>query len=154
LHPYIQSLQAEIALGTIDRVPIARVELLPATNKGYTSEAENCQKKRLELLHDDLLFIELDYLHETPPTFIPLPDYRPRSTPRHDTTAHAYRIVVLDPRPSPAQGFAYLYAFDVDQPIPHLVISLRQDMSLTFDFGEPYYETIAKAAYGYTPALN
>lgn len=70
------------------------VELLSPSNK-IGINAQSYHEKRRELLRLNLVFIEIDYLHETPPTFSRLPDYT-----RGEAAARPFRIVVIDPRPS------------------------------------------------------
>jgi hypothetical protein len=124
--------------------PIAWIELLSPTNKGGTVDAESYRNKRRELLREGLVFVELDYLHETPPTFWRLPDYS-----RREPKSHAYRIVVLDPRPTIAEGRAYRYEFDVDSQIPAAAIPLNAGDVIRFDFDMAYQRTFEEALYGY-----
>lgn len=95
-----------------DGFPVTWMEVLSPTNKGTTDDAITYLAKRRMLLNQGLVFVEIDFLHETPPTFPPLLDYR--------RGGHAYRIVTLDPRPTLADGITYIAEFDVDTPIPAL----------------------------------
>jgi hypothetical protein len=74
--------------------PVAWLELLSPSNKGKSDDAQRYVQKREDLIALGVVFVELDYLHEQPPTFRNLPIYRPPF--RAD--AHPYWIVVLDPR--------------------------------------------------------
>ena len=62
--------------------------------------------KRQKLLESGLVFIELDYLHETSPTFWRLSDYG-----ADEVNAHPYRIVLIDPYPDMKQGWGAPYEF-------------------------------------------
>lgn len=87
---------------------------------------------------------QLDYLHETPPTFWRLADYT-----QNEPNTHAYRIVVLDPRPNFKAGRAYLREFDVDAPIPPMTIPLNAGDKLEFDFGRVSQKSYEEILYGY-----
>jgi hypothetical protein len=89
------------------------------------------------------VFIEIDYLHETPPTFWRLADYA-----ADEPNAHPYRIVVLDPRPDFEAGPASVNEFDVDERIPVIEIPLNGGDKLTFDFGAPYQKTFEEGFFG------
>jgi hypothetical protein len=62
--------------------------------------------------------------------------------------AHPYRLIVLDPRPSLQAGQAYIQEFDVDAPIPSMIIPLNAGDALPFDFGVPYRKTLEEELYG------
>jgi hypothetical protein len=138
-HPYsaIQILQQS-------DTPVGWIELLSPSNKGNTFDAAKYNDKRLELIRSGLVFVEVDYLHETPSTFWRLPDYTQKSP-----DAHAYRIVVLEPRPDFYEGYAYHYPFDVDTQIPKVSISLNAGDVLKFDFGVSYRKTFEEGLYGF-----
>jgi len=123
--------------------PVAWIELLSPTNKGSDQDAQIYQLKRRLLLERRLVFVEIDYLHETPPTFAPLSDYT-----RHEPNSYPYRIVVLDPRPDMRTGPADPDEFRVDQPIPMVKIPLNDTDTLAFDFGAAYRKTFEEMAYG------
>jgi Protein of unknown function (DUF4058) len=55
--------------------PVAWIELLSPSNKGNSEDAKTYPAKRTVLLEQRLVFVEIDYLHETPPTFKGLADY-------------------------------------------------------------------------------
>jgi hypothetical protein len=115
---------------------VAWVELLSPTNKGESTDADTYQRKRRQLLDRGLVFVELDYLHETPPTF------------RTISPVHPYRIIVLDPRPSLDKGPAEIAEFNVDEPVPTMNIPLNGDDVLTFDFNAPYQRMFEEVFYG------
>lgn len=139
-HPYFA-----VAIYDLDDsgTPVAWVELLSPTNKGNSRDAVDYTHKRQDLLRSGLVFVELDYLHETPPTLPRLSDYT-----RRESNAFPYRIAVLDPRPDYAHGLGSWKEFSVDDPIPQMPIQLNGDDVLRFDFGEAYQKTFVAAAYG------
>jgi uncharacterized protein DUF4058 len=123
---------------------VAWIELLSPTNKGNTDEAHAYIGKRRALLDTGVVFVEIDYLHETPPTSPRLLDYS-----GHQPGAHPYRIIVLDPRPNLKSGPVLPHEFDVDEPIPTVRIPLNADDSFDFDFGLPYQQMYERGFYGY-----
>jgi hypothetical protein len=129
--------------------PVAWIELLSPSNKGYTADARIYRSKRLEVLNNGVVFVELDYLHETPPTFWRMSDYT-----QGEEDSSAYRIVVLDPRPDFTSGYAYPNEFDVDTPIPQVVIPLNESDVLDFDFNRAYQETFEQSLYGYDSGFD
>jgi Protein of unknown function (DUF4058) len=145
--PDIMSLEDEVseyrAIGIYEFVrgkkadgePVAWVELLSPSNKAGGQNANEYRKKRLKLLQSGIVFVEVDYLHESPPTFDRI--LNPR----------AYRIVVVDPRPVFIEGLAYPYRLDVDVRIPIADIPLNSDDLLSFDFGEAYHKTLNETRY-------
>lgn len=111
-------------------------------------DAQEYFEKRLAILESGLTFIEIDYRHESPSTLRGLPSYRTRSGEIANGQAHAYRIVVFDPRPDLRRGVLRLSEFGVDLPIPTITIPLSGDDFLAFDFGSPYRKTFEKTLYG------
>ena len=142
-HPYYAVAIYERLVNDLS-MPVAWIELLSPSNKGGSLDAQSYRAKRKELLRNGLVFVELDYLHETPPTFERLADYS-----KQEADAHAYHIVVLDPRPTFRQGRVYLHEFDVDDPVPTVKIPLNGSDVLDFDFGLAYRKTFEEALYGY-----
>jgi len=129
---------------------VAWIELLSPSNKPSGPHAHDYRIKRRKLLDSALVFVEVDYLHESSPTFSRIPTYRSRGRNRQaQLDAHPYRILVIDPRPMISEGKLYLHQFDVDQPIPTVTIPLSGDDTLTFDFGAPYNKTIQEAIFAY-----
>lgn len=123
--------------------PIAWIEVLSPSNKPGGRDAETYRNKRRTLLERGLVLIEIDYLHESSPTFQGIPDYRTRARrQKAEPSAHAYRIVVVDPRPQLEQGKVQVYQFDVDTPLPTATIPLQGVDSIEFDFGIPYHEAV------------
>ncbi|MFN8512336.1 MAG: DUF4058 family protein [Thermomicrobiales bacterium] len=124
------------------REPVAWLEVLSPSNKRPGDDAEAYLRKRRDLLDSGIVFVELDYLHETPPTFSFLPDYS--AAPREP--ARPYRIVVCEPRPRREDGWMRLVEFGVDEQIPTLAIPLNGPDLLSCDF-DLAYQTTFEAAY-------
>ncbi len=114
---------------------------LHAANK---RRGQSYRAARLRYLQQETVFVDLNYLHETPPTFDRLPDYT-----LNRPSAHAYHIVIIDPRPTLDDGKAMIYSFDVDARIPTLKIPLNRSDMLPFDFGATYQHTFEHALFGY-----
>lgn len=127
---------------------VAWIELLSPSNK--LQDVKLYRTKRLDLMKLGIVFVELDYLHESPPTFNRIANYagwRRRSWP--SPNAHPYRIFVIDPRPELYEGTAVHYEFDVDEPIPTVKIPLNDTNSLLFDFAPAYHKTLAETFFAY-----
>jgi hypothetical protein len=143
-HPYfaitLQPLSPDLTTGDA----VAWIELLSPTNKGNTEDAKTYLGKRRALLDTGIVFVELDYLHETPPTSARFADYS-----QQETDAHPYRILVLDPRPDVRHGPANIYEFDVDVAIPTVNIPLNAGDIVTVDFDAPYQQMFERVFYGY-----
>jgi Protein of unknown function (DUF4058) len=125
--------------------PVAWVELLSPSNKPGGQDAAYYRDKRLKLLHSGIVFVEIDYLHESPPTFDRISRYSGKNS---DLDSHPYRIVVIDPRPIFDEGKAYPHHFDVDEPIPSINIPLNANDTLPFDFEAAYNKTFEETFYG------
>ncbi len=135
--------------GRLDRgTPIAWLELLSPSNKPGGRDAQDYIDKRLAVLESGIVFVELDYLHESAPTLPGLPSYRPRRGEPPATAARAYRIVAIDPRPNLRAGTIRANQFDVDAAIPTMSIPLSGTDALPFDFGPPYRKTFEETLYG------
>ncbi|MBZ0288197.1 MAG: DUF4058 family protein, partial [Anaerolineae bacterium] len=129
--------------------PVAWLELLSPSNKPGGQDAAYYRNKRWKILHSGIIFVELDYLHESPPTFDGIPSYAPFGRPRvSDPGAHPYHVVVADPRPIFDEGKVYPHEFDVDREIPTVTIPLNGSDTLKFDFNEPYKKTFTEMLYG------
>ncbi len=122
---------------------VAWLELLSPSNKPPHSDYREYQEKRHDLLYGGVVFIELDYLHQFPPTFRHLANYT-----TFEPDSHPYRIAVIDPRPDMQTGKALLKQFDVDDAIPAVPIPLNAEDTLLFDFGQPYTATFEGLSYG------
>ena len=123
--------------------PIAWLEVLSPSNKRRGDDRDTYLAKRADLLDAGIVFVEIDYLHETSPTIAAIPDYS-----RAAERSHPYRILVFDPRPEPREGWASFNEFDVDQPIPEVAIPLSGADVLRFDFGLPYQRLYQEMVYG------
>jgi hypothetical protein len=129
--------------------PVAWLELLSPSNKPGGQDAVYYRNKRWKLLQSGIVFIELDYLHESAPTFDGIPSYTPIGKPPvRDVGAHPYRVVVADPRPVFDEGKVYPHEFDADREIPTVPIPLNDGDVLKFDFNAPYQRTYAEMLYG------
>lgn len=143
-HPYFAIQLLKLAPNENPVEPVGWIELLSPSNKSG-ADGQIYRDKRNNLLHSELIFIELDYLHETPSTLWRVPDYT-----RQEPLSHPYRIAVLDPHPGFREGKAYHYPFDVDAPIPIIEIPLKANDVLKFDFGAIYHKTLEEGMYGYS----
>jgi hypothetical protein len=128
--------------------PVAWLELLSPSNKGDSQDAATYRAKRQEIMRSGIVFVELDYLHETPSTFRGVARYYARKSRTPEPGSHPYRIIVADPRPTLDEGQAQVAQFDVDQAIPRVTIPLNDDDALPFDFFVPYTKTFEEALYG------
>lgn len=128
--------------------PTAWLELLSPSNKPGGQDHEAYQQKRIKLLRRGIVFVELHYLHEMPPTVESLAHYRRHSkSGAIEDEAHPYRILVFDPRPDLPDGKVYVHEFDVDVPIPVVTIPLNVEDLLEFDFGAAYKKTLEETLY-------
>jgi hypothetical protein len=121
--------------------PVAWIELLSPTNK--TLHLTEYRKRRYKLLDAGMVFIELDYLHETSPTYRSIANYT-----KGEPNSSAYSIIVCDPRPLIIDGISYVYAIKVDQALPPVAIPLNGKDVLKFDFNVPYQKTFTELLYG------
>lgn len=128
--------------------PVAWIELLSPSNKGGSDDARFYRFKRLEILAAGLVFVEIDYLHETQPTFPSVQAYRVPRRRMTNQSARPYHIAVLDPRKKYEKGPAWVKSFSVDQAIPPIVIPLSGADTLEFDFGVPYRKTFEEGFLG------
>lgn len=127
--------------------PVAWLELLSPSNK-IGQDSFDFRHKRQNLLKSGIVYLELDYLHETPPTFNRIPDYSRAVKQQTSIEVHPYRIVVIDPRPNWFEASVYPYLFDADAPLPVVDIPLSGKDVLSFDFGLPYQRTFEDMRYG------
>jgi Protein of unknown function (DUF4058) len=129
--------------------PIAWIEILSPSNKPTGRDFESYRDKRTKVLQTGIIFVELDYLHQYPPTFKTVPDYFTfAKNRRSDPGAHPYRITVIDPHPDFFEGEGRSRQFDVDEPIPNVRIPLNAGDVLDFDFGNVYHRTFEEMLYG------
>jgi len=139
----------EIVPGRNDRgQAVAWIELLSPSNKPGGRDVRDYFNKRIKIIESGLVFIELDYLHESAPTLRDLPDYHAKKDHLSESTAHPYRILIVDPRPNIVEGVVRVREFDVDEIIPTMNIALNGNDVLEFDFSAPYHKTLTDALYG------
>ncbi|MBC8171128.1 MAG: DUF4058 family protein [Anaerolineae bacterium] len=139
----------EYVPGKLDRgEPVVWLELLSPANKPGGRDAQEYFDKRLAILELGMVFIELDYLHESTSTLKGIPNYRARHGQMTEDAAHAYRLIVIDPRPNIPTGLLRLSEFDVDAPLPVVNIPLNGEDHLVMDFGLPYRKTFEETLYG------
>jgi hypothetical protein len=113
------------------------IELLSPTNKPPGPGYGQYREKRYAALNSGIVLVEIDYLHESRAVLID----RVPSYPDGDPDAHAYSIVITDPRPTPREGELAVYGFDVDTTMPVLAIPLSGKDSVKLDFGALYSTT-------------
>jgi hypothetical protein len=122
--------------------PVAWVELLSPSNKPGGQDSDYYLQKRLRLLRSGIVFVEVDYLHHSAPTFEGIPRYGGL-----ELAGHPYLIVVIDPRPAFEEGMAWPYYINVDEPLPTVSIPLNAGDHLAFDFGSAYDKTLLETRY-------
>lgn len=122
--------------------PVVWIELLSPSNKPGGQDAGNFRDKRIKLLESGIVFVEIDYLHESPPTLNYFPMYR-----KGRSGSHAYHIIVVDPRPKVEDGWLYPYHIDVDTDLPKLAIPLNANDILEVDMGAIYQTTLSETPY-------
>ncbi len=127
---------------------VAWIELLSPSNKPGGRDVRDYFNKRIKIIESGLVFIELDYLHESAPTLRDLPDYHAKKDHLSESAAHPYRILIVDPRPNIIEGVVRVKEFDVDEIIPRMNIALNGNDVLEFDFAAPYHKTLTDALYG------
>jgi hypothetical protein len=121
-------------------IPIAWIELITDSNKSNKRNLVRYHEKRFQLLKMGVVLVEIDYLYQ-PPTKIDNFFAKGRDIP-------PYRINVHDPRPDLARGKLLTYQFNIDDPLPKLIIPLHWADQLLFDFGIPYKKTFEEMFYG------
>lgn len=130
-------------------VPVAWIELLSPSNKPGGRDAESYRIKRRGVLEKGIVLVELDYLHESAPTFRKIPNYCIRRRTEPPADAQPYHLIVIDPRPQIAQGSVQIYQFAVDEPIPVVTIPLQGTDQLQFGFGPSYDRTLKELFFHY-----
>jgi len=123
--------------------PVVWVELLSPSNKPPHPDFKTYREKRQRVLESGIVFVEMDYLHESPPTIRGVANYA-----AHESDAYPYRITVIDPRPDVYQGEGRIRQFDASMPIPTVTIPLNDADVLKFDFNIPYQKTFEETLYG------
>ncbi|MGB1285453.1 MAG: DUF4058 family protein [Aggregatilineales bacterium] len=132
----------------MDGDPVTWIELLSPGNKPRGGDYHQYRDKREALLATGIVFVEIDYLHESSPTFNHVKDYADfvRDTP--ETTAFPYRIAVFIPRPAFKEGSVMVYEFYTDTPLPMVEIPLSGADTFTFNFNAAYQKTFSEVMYG------
>jgi hypothetical protein len=134
----------ELLPNRVDRgEAIVWLELLSPSNKPKGTDSDSYWAKRQRIIESGMVFVELDYLHESPSTIPHLADYT-----RQQDGSHPYRIAIMEPRPTLDEGKTRIQGFDVDMPIPTSHIPLNASDILSFDFNQPYQKTFYEAFYG------
>ncbi len=128
--------------------PVAWIEILSPANKPGGRHDVEYREKRDKLFDSALVFVEIDFLQESPPTFQTIPlYYAPKRRPVFDPNAHPYHVIVIDPRPMFTQGKAHLHHFDVEMPIPQITIPLSGDDTVTVALQTPYNRTLEETLF-------
>lgn len=125
--------------------PVGWIELLSPSNKPKNSDWRDYNNKRQQIIENNIVFIEIDYLHETPSTIPVLPPYLFRGQVAPDYAPHPYHLLVIDLRMREAP--VRVRGFDVDELIPSMRIPLNADDILTLDFDTPYHKTIREGLF-------
>jgi len=130
-------------------VDLAWIELLTPENKPPTDNFEIYRYRRFEKMNSGAVFVELDYLHQTPATLNSLPDYaaRPPGQP-FKPHSHPYNIIVFQSRHDWITGHTLTYGFSVDEAIPTVEIPIGKDDSVSADFDTLYQGLFAENFYG------
>ncbi len=115
--------------------PITRIELLSPSNKIGKGYAQYHQK-RLATLQAGICLIEIDYLHETPPTLKHIPNYADKQA-----GAFPYHVSISQPLPTFEHGTSATYGFFVNDPIPAIPIPLGENPHLSLDLDAVYQKT-------------
>ena len=131
-------------LADLEGEPVAWIELLSPGNKQGDGLNEY-QWKRRSLIKQGITFLELDYLHMTPPTLRSLPRYYYRQ-PHPD--AAPYHIHVIHPHSATERGKIEVYPFMVDEPVPTIPMTLSAADVVNFRFDLAYQVTFEETLYG------
>lgn len=127
-----------------NKIPVAWIELLsPSNKKGGRHYADYIVKRATLLKTQAFCFVEIDYLHESPPTVAELPDYtknQPESMP--------YRVSIVDSRNGLDNMLAYSQEFAVEETIPIIQIPLHANDVLAFELDKAYDATYQRVLYG------
>jgi hypothetical protein len=122
--------------------PVTAIELLSPTNKLPKSDYYLYLRKRQEVLASGVSLVEVDYLHESRPILPQIPQYPDQPN------AHPYYVLVTDVRDTQPRKTVNVFAFGVDEAIPHVPIPLAGDDSVMFDLARAYALTIGRGAWG------
>ncbi|MDZ4672400.1 MAG: DUF4058 family protein [Phototrophicales bacterium] len=122
--------------------PVTAIELLSPTNKLPKSDYYLYQRKRQEVLASGVSLAEVDYLHESRPILPQIPQYSDQPN------SHPYYVLVTDVRHTQPRKTVNVFAFGINEMIPHVPIPLIGDDWAMFDLGRAYALTIRRGAWG------
>ena len=131
-----------------DEKAVAWIELLSPSNKQNGGHYREYLDKRQKLLDtQSCVYIEIDYLHRSPPT-LRISDYS-----IGERKATAYHITILDTRPAEEtpKPFIGVIPFGVDVPIPVVPIPLAGSDTIELDLQAAYQNTFDRVGYGTMP---
>jgi hypothetical protein len=126
-----------------DLEPVVWIEILSPSNKLPYSNFKSYDSKRQTLLITGIVYVEIDFIHEQPPTWSRIADYS-----HGYTQAYPYRIIVIDSRPNFHSGKVKLSEFAVNMPIPTMPIPLNDDDLIQVNFNAPYQATFEESSFG------
>jgi len=121
--------------------PVTAIELLSPTNKPPKSDYHLYQRKRQEILMSGVSLIEIDYLHGYRPIIPQIPTYPTQ------VDSHPYYVLVTDVRSTQPRKTVKVFAFGVDEPIPHIPIPLSGDEFVILDLAQAYHLTLGRGAW-------
>ncbi len=113
--------------------PVAHIELISPATKRLKRDFGEYVNRRFQALRNGLSFIEIDFVHELPPTFRSLPSY-----PDLERHAQPYSVIIYNPDPTLEQGNIAVYLIGVDEQIPKATIPLSEADQIALDFGQIY----------------
>jgi hypothetical protein len=111
---------------------VAWIELLSPSNKLPESAYYQFVEKRKDILRSQATYIEIDFLHQQPPTFKKIPDYS-----KHQVGSYPYRMVVI-PDASQENDNAIVIHVGIDEAIPVLDIALSPQDTISCDLDAVY----------------
>lgn len=129
---------------TSGEVPIAWIELLSPSNKKKGRHYETYLERRYRLLQAEICsYIEIDYLHRSSPIVHDVLDYS-----KNEAQSKPYRVSLIDTRFGIESGKAYILEFDIDEPIPNVLIPLKEGDTVNFELAKAYQSTFYRVGYG------
>jgi len=131
-----------------DDNPVAWIELLSPSNKLPFDGYYQYRSKREVVLGASIVFVELDFVHNQPPTLRYL-DYS-----KGEEGAYPFHITALIPNPRIETGVAQVSHLKVMEKIPALNIPLLGDDELILDLEAVYQNMFTQAAYASEIARN
>jgi hypothetical protein len=123
--------------------PVVWIEVLSPANKEGEGRRDYI-KKRMDLLRNGLVFVELDYLQGSSTSLESVIPYRPTRRSSPNPNGFPYHIWWIDPRIPPSDPHSgHLSAIPVDHPLPQIRIPLKLGEHFSFDFNRPYHYSVA-----------